>query len=766
MFQKISLVTVILPLLLWGTNGVAQDTWTTMHYICADNNLNNYANPDCDEMEANGGNANYNIIIQIDGNSTGYKDAAGTNSDTRRYVISAGNTSDNKINSSPASGSPNTELDMGDGNVLRDFGRWGVKNYPANRYCLNLWNHGNSMTRSELTKDCCNDDGSSSSIRFADTEPPAEYETALMGIKDSLKQNLDVLTFDACVMALAEIMFIAKDYAHIQVSSEKSIGADGYRYDTWLDTLKKNNSVSDSGLAIACVRSYKDEYTNTDYNTLSAIHLKTRFMEFIKALDNFARELILAGGRTQTDISDARSNTEAYDNADQVDLWDFAIHIEQKTGLPASLRNAADTLRAKIGYDKSATWHSNGQGILVAETHISNRTATDSAHGVSIYYRKSLNSDTTIYKRHQMSKATLWDEFICGRTSSQLTNITALSYERYQKNASGTYWKVDDGASGNGYPDVNESCTFYPVLRNSGGKTATGVSVKLRLKKNILGGITLTDTTAAFSDIAGATKNVKAPTVAVANDPLGFSVANNSTLNGEWIDFDLVITSSEGTKSVSFPMQIGRANPLAPTAVEFSEFALTTGDDGIVLEWRTESEINIYSWEIEKTTNYTNENTEWTRIATIPSKGNSSIPTEYSYTDRDVKSGMTYYYRLVEIDIEGSRTIREVGSATFLGNIPKVFALYPAYPNPSGGAATIRYDIPKKSFVSLKIYNIAGQLVKTLVGQTSLSDITPGVHRVRWDGRDESGKQVADGVYFYRLQAGNFTDTKKMILVR
>ncbi|MEW6685951.1 MAG: T9SS type A sorting domain-containing protein, partial [Candidatus Edwardsbacteria bacterium] len=119
--------------------------------------------------------------------------------------------------------------------------------------------------------------------------------------------------------------------------------------------------------------------------------------------------------------------------------------------------------------------------------------------------------------------------------------------------------------------------------------------------------------------------------------------------------------------------------------------------------------------------------------------------------------------------------------------------LYQNAPNPFSKATEIRYQIPdcgrlhtpcplsrgimrnadsgKRSAVSLKIYNIAGQLVKTLVNElTSPSVPLPvGEGRVRsvvWDGRDESGKCVASGVYFYRLQSGDFTDTKKMILVR
>ncbi|MEW6686688.1 MAG: FlgD immunoglobulin-like domain containing protein [Candidatus Edwardsbacteria bacterium] len=103
------------------------------------------------------------------------------------------------------------------------------------------------------------------------------------------------------------------------------------------------------------------------------------------------------------------------------------------------------------------------------------------------------------------------------------------------------------------------------------------------------------------------------------------------------------------------------------------------------------------------------------------------------------------------------------------------------YPNPFRETTEIRYVVgapehqstrtptmshePRAiSHTTLKIYNVAGQLVKTLVGQASLP--AAGIYTCRWDGKDESGKQVSAGVYFYRLTAGNFTATKKMILVR
>ncbi|MEW6684709.1 MAG: T9SS type A sorting domain-containing protein [Candidatus Edwardsbacteria bacterium] len=88
--------------------------------------------------------------------------------------------------------------------------------------------------------------------------------------------------------------------------------------------------------------------------------------------------------------------------------------------------------------------------------------------------------------------------------------------------------------------------------------------------------------------------------------------------------------------------------------------------------------------------------------------------------------------------------------------------LFQNYPNPFGQMTEIRYQIPEDGRVTLRLYNVTGQLVRTLVDERC----SGGFYTRRWDGTDESGKRVASGVYFYRLQAGNFTNTKKMILIR
>ena len=95
-------------------------------------------------------------------------------------------------------------------------------------------------------------------------------------------------------------------------------------------------------------------------------------------------------------------------------------------------------------------------------------------------------------------------------------------------------------------------------------------------------------------------------------------------------------------------------------------------------------------------------------------------------------------------------------------SVPKEFSLSQNYPNPFNPQTVIEYALPKESQVSITVYNILGQRVKVLKDEFEKE----GYKRVVWDGRDDSGEEVASGVYFYRIVAKDFVKTKKMMMVK
>lgn len=88
--------------------------------------------------------------------------------------------------------------------------------------------------------------------------------------------------------------------------------------------------------------------------------------------------------------------------------------------------------------------------------------------------------------------------------------------------------------------------------------------------------------------------------------------------------------------------------------------------------------------------------------------------------------------------------------------------LFQNYPNPFNPSTTIKYSVARSGPVEIKIFNVRGQKVKTLINENKL----PGAYRVSWDGRNEAGTQVASGVYFYRLRIGTFHSVKKLVLLK
>ena len=96
-------------------------------------------------------------------------------------------------------------------------------------------------------------------------------------------------------------------------------------------------------------------------------------------------------------------------------------------------------------------------------------------------------------------------------------------------------------------------------------------------------------------------------------------------------------------------------------------------------------------------------------------------------------------------------------------HLPITFSLGNCYPNPFNPMTTIRFDLPQSARVNLRIFDIAGRLVRTLVdGEV----VEAGRKEIVWRGRDGSGRQVASGTNFYRLDVGSFSETKRMVLVK
>jgi hypothetical protein len=94
--------------------------------------------------------------------------------------------------------------------------------------------------------------------------------------------------------------------------------------------------------------------------------------------------------------------------------------------------------------------------------------------------------------------------------------------------------------------------------------------------------------------------------------------------------------------------------------------------------------------------------------------------------------------------------------------IPQDYRLLQNYPNPFNPATAIGYALPQISRVELKIYNLLGQEIRTLVDKQQ----QPGKYTITWDGADNHGQQVSSGIYIYQIKAGDYVESRKMVLLR
>ncbi|MFC1477498.1 FlgD immunoglobulin-like domain containing protein [candidate division KSB1 bacterium] len=157
--------------------------------------------------------------------------------------------------------------------------------------------------------------------------------------------------------------------------------------------------------------------------------------------------------------------------------------------------------------------------------------------------------------------------------------------------------------------------------------------------------------------------------------------------------------------------------------------------------------------------------TVWTRIVGLleSNKGDEGFDIVETPDGGFLAVGFTAYGEgftdmyLVKIDASGSTAIESRP-----GRVLKDFTLEQNYPNPFNPETRIGFTLPKAENVTLDVYNILGQKVKTLVSQM----LPAGAHTVSWNGTSDVGQKLATGMYFYKMQAGAFTDMKKMLLVK
>jgi hypothetical protein len=186
-----------------------------------------------------------------------------------------------------------------------------------------------------------------------------------------------------------------------------------------------------------------------------------------------------------------------------------------------------------------------------------------------------------------------------------------------------------------------------------------------------------------------------------------------------------------------------------PTPVELVSFNANVNNDVVMLNWTTATETNNFGFEIERS----QDSKSWSKIGFVSGIGNSISTNEYSFEDSKLFNN-SFYYRLKQVDYNGSFSYSDIVYVT-IDNLPSNFTLYQNYPNPFNPTTTIKYSIAEESFVTIKVYNIIGSEIATLVNE----NLSAGGYEYNFDAYS-----LSSGAYIYKIQAGSFSETRKMIL--
>ena len=187
--------------------------------------------------------------------------------------------------------------------------------------------------------------------------------------------------------------------------------------------------------------------------------------------------------------------------------------------------------------------------------------------------------------------------------------------------------------------------------------------------------------------------------------------------------------------------------------VELLAFTASMNNSLVQLLWSTASELNNQGFEIQRSIDKPDD---FVTVGFVNGKGNSTEINYYSFHDHPDLNGVSQlYYRLKQVDLDGTFSYSNVVNVTY--DVPTAFVLNQNYPNPFNPSTRISYFVPKESYVTLKVYDFLGREIKTLVNENK----STGSYEVVFDATD-----VPSGTYFYNLIANNFSETKKMIILK
>ena len=415
--------------------------WTVMVYLAGDNNLDSAGVTDLGEMKTVGSSDSLAVVAQFD--------RSGRSRVTNRYYLRKGTALADDVVQRLG------ETNTGDPRVLTNFVQWAARTYPADRYCLVIWNHGAGVDDSNLyggdyfggqpppvsrkgTVVPGRTRSLSKPVRMSTVEAAlkrarralfaptvesmvktraiafddeakdfldnVELKRVLKAARKTLKKDLDILGFDACLMSMVEIAWQLRGMVSLTCGSEEEEPGEGWPYDSILRAVARNPAIAPKALAAAIVRSYAASYGKNDGVTLSATDVgavkplvgavSALGTALTKALGDPSKRAAILAIRAQV-----QEYTAPYDQ--YCDLGDLCALLGQ------FVRDAAVTAARQrvLTALKGAVLANAAKGKSVANSH-----------GLSIYFPKKRVS--TLYSDLDFTKRNGWVGFIKAYTAA------------------------------------------------------------------------------------------------------------------------------------------------------------------------------------------------------------------------------------------------------------------------------------------------------------------------------------------------------------
>jgi len=316
--------------------------------------------------------------------------------------------------------------------------------------------------------------------------------------------------------------------------------------------------------------------------------------------------------------------------------------------------------------------------------------------------------------------------------------------------------------SGNqgGRSDYSGSVQFNDVIIDAAGKLNLNKDTdNIKIGGNLINNSTSLDNNKGFIIFNGTSPQTiySASNPAASRTLAGSLIINNNTgvtlLSDLGIQTGFFYNSGGFLTTNDYSFYVNGVMYNGPLPVELSSFSASIIGSNVKLIWKTATELNNYGFEVERYA-ISAERQAWEKIGFVNGNGNSNSPKNYSYEDKNVTAG-NYSYRLKQIDNDGQFEYSKIIEVDL--GVPTKFELSQNYPNPFNPTTRIKFSLPEAGNVKLTLFNVLGQEVKILANESKES----GVHIINFDASD-----LNSGIYVYKLEAGAFTQTRKMTLLK